>query len=168
MRLYFGSSDNTVLMGYTDSDMAGDVDTRKSTSGYLITLSGGAVAWQSRLQRCVALSTTEAEFIAKTEACKELLWMKTFVQELGFKQEKYTLYCDSQSAIYLGKNSTFHSRSKHINVRYHWIRDVLSSRLIELRKIHTDDNDADMFTKVLPKEKLEICRAIAGMTKLST
>ena len=88
MRLCFGSSNKPVLMGYTDSDMAGDLDTRKSTSGYLITLSGGAVAWQSRLQRCIALSTTEAEFIAMTEACKELLWMKTFIQELGFKQEK--------------------------------------------------------------------------------
>lgn len=93
-------------MGYTDSDMAGDVDTRKSTLGYLIILLGEAVAWQLRLQRCVALPTTEEEFITITEAFKELLWMKKFIQELGFKQEKYTLHCDNQSVIYLGKNST--------------------------------------------------------------
>ena len=81
----------------------------------------GAVTWQSKLQKRVALSTTEAEFIAITEACKALLWVKKFLQELGFVQDKYLLFVDSQSAIHLGKNSTFHSRSKHIDVRYHWI-----------------------------------------------
>ncbi|CAN1237861.1 Retrovirus-related Pol polyprotein from transposon TNT 1-94, partial [Linum grandiflorum] len=85
-------------------------------------LRGAAVSWQSRLQKCVALSTTEAECITVTEACKEVLWLKKFLQELGIKQERYVLYCDSQSAIHLCKNPTFHSRSKHIDVRYHWIR----------------------------------------------
>ena len=82
--LSFGNS-KPLLIGYTDADMAGDMDTRKSTSGYLVTFSGGAVSWQSRLQKCIALSTTEAEFIAATEACKELLWMKNILLELGFK-----------------------------------------------------------------------------------
>jgi len=103
-----------VLDGFTDADMASDIDSRKSTSRYLITYSGGAVSWQSKLQKCVALSTTEAEYIAITEAAKELLWMKKFLQELGLQQERYFFYCDSQSAIHLSKNSTFHSRSKHI------------------------------------------------------
>lgn len=152
-----------VLVGYTDADMAGDIDTRKSTSGYLINFAGGAVAWQSRLQKCVALSTTEAEFIAATEACKELLWMKKFLQEIGFKQDHYILFCDSQSAIHLAKNSSFHARSKHIDVRYHWIRDVLNSKLLQLEKISTEDNGADMLTKVLPKEKIDVCRRIAGI-----
>jgi hypothetical protein len=74
-----------VLDGFTDANMAGDIDSRKSTSGYLITYSGGAMSWQSRLQKCVALSTTEAEYIAITEAAKELLWMKKFLQELGLQ-----------------------------------------------------------------------------------
>ena len=78
MRLCFGGNKPT-LVGYSDSDLAGDIDSRKSTSGYLIKFAGGAVAWQSKLQRCVALSTTEAEFIAITEACKELLWVKKFL-----------------------------------------------------------------------------------------
>lgn len=167
LKLSYGAAKSD-LIGYTDSDMAGDVDSRKSTSGYLITFAGGAVAWQSRLQKCVALSTTEAEFIAATEACKELLWMKKYVQELGFKQERYVLFCDSQSAIHLGKNSAFHARSKHIDVRYHWIRDVLNSKLLELEKIHTDDNGSDMLTKSLPREKLEACRLVAGMANPST
>ena len=162
MCLCFGDG-KPVLTGYTDADMAGDVDSRKSTSGYLITFAGGAVSWQSRLQKCVALSTTEAEFIAATEACKELLWMKKFLNELSFHQEKYELFCDSQSAIHLGKNSSFHSRSKHIDVRYHWIRDVLEKKLLQLEKIHTDENGSDMLTKTLPKEKLEYCRQAAGL-----
>ena len=87
--------------------MAGDVDTRKSTIGYLVTHSGGAVSWQSRLQKCVALSSTEAEFIAITEASKELLWLKRLAGELGFEQDKYVLFCDNQSAIHLSKNASF-------------------------------------------------------------
>ena len=84
MCLCFGDGKPT-LDGFTDFDMAGDIDSRKSTSGYLMTFAGGAVAWQSKLQKCVALSTTEAEFIAITEACKEELWLKKFLQELGLK-----------------------------------------------------------------------------------
>ncbi|CAN1245512.1 Retrovirus-related Pol polyprotein from transposon TNT 1-94 [Linum grandiflorum] len=128
-------------------------------------LRGGAVSWQSRLQKCVALSTTEAEFIAATEASKELLWMKKFLNELGFRQERPQLFCDSQSAIHLAKNSTFHSRSKHIDVRYHWIRDVVESKQLQLEKIHTDENGSDMCTKSLPREKFEYCRSAAGMTE---
>lgn len=165
--LYFGDG-KPMLDGFTDSDMAGDIDSRKSTSGYLMTFAGGVVAWQSKLQKCVALSTTEAEFIAITEACKEELWLKKFLQELGLKQEKYVLYCDSQSAIHLSKNSTFHSRSKHIDVRYHWIRDVLDSKLLQLEKVHTDDNISDMLTKTLSRDKHLKCRTLAGMVDLST
>ena len=98
------------------------------------------MSWQSKLQKCVDFSTIEAEYIAIIEASKELLWMKKFQQELGLRQEMYLLYCDSQSAIYLSKNPTFHSRSKHIDVRYHWIRDVLEMKLFCLEKIHTDEN----------------------------
>ena len=115
MCLCFGG-DKPELVGYTDADMAGDVDSRKSTSGYMIVFSGGAVSWQSRLQKCVALSTTEAEFIAITEACKEMIWMKKFLNELELQQDSYHLFCDSQSAIHLTKNATFHSRSKHIDI----------------------------------------------------
>nr|GEW73389.1 retrovirus-related Pol polyprotein from transposon TNT 1-94 [Tanacetum cinerariifolium] len=120
----FGNKKPT-LVGYTDSDLAGNKDNMKSTSGYLMTFAGGAVSWQSRLQKCVALSTTEAEYVAATEACKELLWLKRFLQELGFKQQRYAVLCDNQSAIHLAKNSMFHKRTKHIDVRYHWIRDAI-------------------------------------------
>ena len=94
--------------------------------------------------------------------------MKQFVRQLGFTQKRYVLYCDNQSAIHLAKNSTFHVKSKHIDVRYHWIRDVLDDELIELEKIHTDNNGSDMMTKALSKDKFETCRSIAGMTTTST
>ena len=77
--------------------------------------------------------------------------MKRFLQELGLQQEKYIVYCDSQSAIHLSKNSIFHSRSKHIDVRYHWIRDMLESKKLHLEKVHTSENGSNMFIKVLPK-----------------
>lgn len=89
--------------------------------------------------------------------------MKKFLQELGQNQESYVLYCDSQSAIHLSKNSTYHSRSKHIDVRYHWIRDMLENKLLRIEKIHTNDNGADMMTKALPKEKIEFCKEAAGL-----
>ena len=89
--------------------------------------------------------------------------MRKFIDELVFQQEKYVVDSDSQSVIHLSKNSTFHSRSKHIGVRYHWIRDVLESKQFYLEKIHTDENRSDMLTKCLPKEKLEACRQRAGL-----
>ena len=104
------------------------------------------MSWQSRLQKCIALLTIEVEYIVIIEASKELLWMKKFLQELGLQQERYLLYCDSQSVIHLSKNLTFHSRSKHIDVRYHWIRDVLEMKLFCLEKIHSDENGSDMMT----------------------
>ena len=116
------------------------------------------------MQKCVALSTTEAEFIVATEASKELLWLKKFVREFGFDQGKYVLFCDNQSAIHLSKHKSFHSRSKHIDVCYHWIRDVLDSKQMQLEKVHTDDNEADMLTKVMTRGKLEVCCRLTGMT----
>ena len=95
-----------ILVGYIDSDIAGDVESRRSSSRYMITIGGRALAWQSKLQKCVTLSTTKAEFIAITEACKEMFWMKKFLQELEFTQKSYMLFCDSQSPIHFGKNLT--------------------------------------------------------------
>ena len=108
-----------------------------------MTFPGGAVFWQSRLQKCVALSTTEAEYIAVVETCKEMLWMKRFVQKLGFKQQRYVIYCDNilirmlSFVQKLGKNASFHSRTKHIDVRYQWLKDALNDELFEPEKIHT-------------------------------
>jgi hypothetical protein len=163
--LSFGGAEST-LEGYTDADMAGDLDSRKSTSGILFTFAGGAVSWQSKLQKCVALSTTEAEYVAMTEAGKEMLWLKRFLQELGMKQEKYVIHCDSQSALDLSKNAMYHSRTKHNDVRYHWLRQEVEEQHFKLEKIHTDKNPADMMTKVVTREKLQLCAKLISMNRL--
>ena len=89
--------------------------------------------------------------------------MKRFLHELGVRQERYVLFCDSQSAIHLSKNPTFYSRSKHIDLRYHWIRDVLENKELEVEKIHTSENGSDMLTKCIPSLKLEACCQKAGL-----
>jgi ATP-binding cassette subfamily B (MDR/TAP) protein 1 len=161
MKLCFGGSE-AKLIAY--SDLAGDIDGKKSTLGYLVTHSGGAVAWQSRLQKCVALNTTKVEFIAVTEVSKELLWLKQLACELGFGQDKYVLFCDNQSVIHLSKNASFHSRSKHIEVRYYWIRNMLNSKQLQLDKVHADENEVDILTKVVTRAKLNVCCQLTGMT----
>ena len=163
LSLCYGSG-KPLLEGYTDADMAGDLDNRKSTSGYVFTFSGGAISWQSKLQKCVALSTTEAEYIAAVEAGKEMLWLKRFLRELGLEQGEYVVLCDSQSAMDLRKNAMYHARTKHIDVRYHWLRDVIEERHLKLKKVHTDKNGADMLTKVVLGSKLDVCSKLVGMS----
>ena len=113
--------------------------------------------------KIVALSTTEAQHIAATKACKQMFWMQRFLREIGIKNDKYVLYCDSQSSIHLAKNPAFHSKTKHIDLRQHWIRHVLEEEQLSLEKIHTDRNLADMLTKILPRNKHELCRGMVGL-----
>ena len=94
--------------------------------------------------------------------------MRKFLEELRLQQEKCVVYSDNQSAIHLSKNSMFHSSSKHIHVRYHWIHDVLESKKLYLEKIHTSENGSDMLTKCLPKEKLKACRQRTGLVEPMT
>jgi hypothetical protein len=160
--LCFGGSD-TVLQGYVDSDMAGDKDSRRSTTWYVFTVGGTTISWISKLQKVVALSTTKAKYVAATEASKEMIWLQRFMEELGKKQENSRLYCDSESSIHLAKNSTFHSNTKHIQLRYHFIRSVLEDGHLKLEKIHTSQNPADMLTKGVTREKLSSCSVSVGL-----
>ena len=141
--------------------MAGDKDSRRSTTGYVFTIGGTTVSWISKLQKVVALSTTEAEYVAATEASKEMIWLQRFMEELGKKQENSRLYCDSQSAIHLEKNSAFHSKNKNIQLRYH--RSTMEDGHLKLEKIHTSQNPADMLTKGVTREKLSFCSVLVGL-----
>ncbi|KAL5761263.1 hypothetical protein ACOSQ2_020101 [Xanthoceras sorbifolium] len=154
---------DTTLTGYVDADLAGNVDIRKSTTGYVYTLGGTAVSWVSQLQKILALSTTEAEYVAVTEASKEMVWLQSFLEALGKKQEDNVLYCDSQSAIHLAKNPSFHSRTKHIQLRYHFIRSLLEDGILKLQKISGAQNPADMLTKTVTTDKLKLCSASVGL-----
>eukprot|EP00253_Pinus_taeda_P005058 PITA_05058 len=138
---------------------------RRSTSGYVFTLAGGANSWMSKLQNIVALSTTEAEYIAASHACKEAIWLKGLFGEFGRLQDNIKLFCDSQSAIHLAKNPVYHSKSKHIPIKYHFVRHVITERGVSLEKVHTKENYADMFTKPVLLEKLRWCLASLGLQK---
>lgn len=109
------------LAGYVNADYAGDLDKRRPTKGYLFTLYGGVVSWKANLQSIVALSSTKSEYIALTESIKEAIWLKGIVNELEGKTSAITVWCDSQSVIFLSKNPLFHERTKHIDTRLHYI-----------------------------------------------
>ena len=151
MCICFGSKGSDVE-GNTDADYGGDMDKRRSTSGYVFMFTRGAMSWQSRLQSCTSMSTIEVEYIAATEACKEAIWIVLLVRDLGIAVEMPTLHCDSQSAILLAKNPIFLANTKHIEVKYHFIREMLEEKLMKLMKVHTDDNLVDLLTKSLPPE----------------
>ena len=160
--LCFRDSD-IVLQGYVDVDMAGDKDIRMSTIGFVFTVGGTTVSWISKLQQVVALSTTEAEYVASTESSKEIIWLHRFMEELGKKQENIRFYSDSQSAIHLANNSSFHLRTKHIQLMYHFIRSVLDEELLKLEKIHTSQNPAVMLKKGVTREKLSSYLVYVGL-----
>ncbi|KAE8693888.1 putative pentatricopeptide repeat-containing protein [Hibiscus syriacus] len=120
--------------GYVDSDYAGDLDNRRSTTGYVFTLGGGPICWKSTVQSIVALSTTEAEYMATAEAAKEALWLTGLVKELGVQQGGVQLLCDNQSAIHLAKNQVYRARTKHIDVRFHKIRELVASGEVLFQK----------------------------------
>jgi len=151
------------LRGYTDADLGGCKGTFKSTTGYVFTVGGTAVSWASKLQKSVALSTTEAEYMAAAEASKELIWLKTFLEELGKLQAEYSLYCDNESAVKLAKNPVYHGKTKHIGMRYHFVRGLISDGTISLKNISGAENPADMFTKCVTLDKLKLCVASAGL-----
>uniref|UniRef100_A0A2N9IT68 CCHC-type domain-containing protein n=1 Tax=Fagus sylvatica TaxID=28930 RepID=A0A2N9IT68_FAGSY len=154
------------VVGYVDADYAGEVDDRRSTTGYVFTLSGRPICWKSTLQSIVAMSTTEAEYMAVAEAAKEALWLKGLVKELGLNQGGVQMHCDSQSAIYLAKNQVYHARTKHIDVRFHKIRELIVTGDIVLEKVHTSENAADMLTKPVTTAKFKHCLDLVNVSSL--
>nr|AAT44257.1 putative polyprotein [Oryza sativa Japonica Group] len=161
--LQFGRSRDG-LVGYVDSDFAGDLDRRRSLTGYVFTIGGCAVSWKASLQATVALSTTEVEYMAISEACKEAIWLRGLYTELCGVTSCINIFCDSQSAICFTKDQMFHERTKHIDVRYHFIRGVIAEGDVKVCKISTHDNPADMMTKPVPTTKFELCSSLVGVT----
>lgn len=151
--LTFKRHQNLYIEAFTDADWASDVENRKSVSGTLIFVAGGPVIFRSCQQSLVALSTTEAEFIAAAETIKELIWVKTLLTELNIAYEGATLKCDSQTAIRLIKNPEFHRRTKHIDIKYHFIRDHFSRQEYKLLHVSSENQLADFLTKALPRDK---------------
>jgi hypothetical protein len=144
---------------YSDSDWAGDKNDSKSTSGCLVRFNRDVMNWYSKKQRAVALSSTESEYIALSEAVKEALWYRSWVREVLGYDTRATIYCDNIAAIYLSRNDAIHDRSKHIRIRYHHVRDeVKVQKSVELKHIHTQLQQADILTKSLGRVILERLR----------
>lgn len=144
------------VRAFSDSDWAEDRHDRRSTTGYVFSLGCGAISWQSRKQKTVALSSTEGEYMALTDSCREALWIRFLLQELGLhKGEPIKLYCDNEGSEALAKNPSHHSRTKHIDARYHFIRECVKNGSIKLKHITTTRMAADCLTKPLDRVLLD-------------
>lgn len=162
--LYFNSK-KLRLTGYSDADHAGDIETRRSTTGYVFFLGDGTISWSSERQKSVSISTMEAEYMAASEATKELVWLKRLLNELiPEKLDKPMFLLDNLSAIRLVKNPEFHKRSKHIDTRYHFIREKFKDDVFSLEHITTKEMRADIFTKAMPKQRFQYLRFLLGIT----
>ena len=153
------------LVGYSDADWAGDLDDRKSTSGYIFKLSGGAVSW-SQKQSSVALSTVEAKYMALSSASQECIWLRNVLSDLGQSSTSPTVvYEDNQPAISLAHNPEFHGRPKHMDIRYHFTREQVEKKSMRLEYCPTEEMIADVLTKGLSKHRFEKLRGACGVNQ---
>ncbi|XP_063939719.1 uncharacterized mitochondrial protein AtMg00810-like [Daucus carota subsp. sativus] len=164
--LTYSPSTHFKLYGYSDSDWGGDVDDRKSTTGFIFFLGDTAFTWCSKKQPIVTLSTCEVEYVSAASSVCHAIWLRRLLKMIHIPQEEATpIYVDNKSAIALAKNPVFHDRSKHIDTRYHYIRECVEKKVVELTYIKTNDQIADIFTKPLKFEDFVRLRAWIGVTK---
>jgi transposase InsO family protein len=156
------------VFGYCDSDYAACVDDRRSVAGWVFMAAGGATSWQSQKQKSVALSTVEAEYMAACAACKEAVWQRAILAQAGVSTDQPMLILtDNQGAMALAKNPNHHQRSKHIDIRYHYVRQQVSKRTVQLDYIATADQAADQLTKPLSKVQHDRCLVAMGIRSAS-
>ncbi|GJR96233.1 retrovirus-related pol polyprotein from transposon TNT 1-94 [Tanacetum coccineum] len=167
MGLWYPKDNAMSLTAYADADHAGCQDSRRSTSGSAQFLGDRLVSWSSKKQRSTAISTTEAEYIAMSGCCAQILWMRSQLKDYGFDFNKIPLYCDNKSAIALCCNNVQHSRSKHIDIRHHFIREQVENRVVELYFVETNYQLANILTKALPRERFEFLLLRLGMKSLT-
>lgn len=155
------------LFGYCDADWASDVDKRRSCTGYVFQLRNGAISWNSKRQDTVALSSTEAEYIAVSWSIREAIWLQNFVQELDKKVAKsIKIWVDNQSAIKLSETDGYNKRTKHIDVRYHHLREKIEDGTIQLEYVPTEENAADILTKAVGGPKTKLCSVKMGLIEM--
>jgi hypothetical protein len=158
------NKDGIEVTAISDSDYAGDPESRKSVSGYIVYVNGCPIAWRSRQQKPTGLSSCESEYYAMTEAATELVYVKQIFDFLDMKVNlPMTIQCDNQGAIFLAKNESS-ARTKHIDVRYHFIRDLVEEKKIKIEYVNTKKNTADALTKNLPGDQFE--NLLSGLFKV--
>ena len=166
--LYYPKCSGFDLKGYTDSDYAGCNMDRKSTSGSCQFLGGKRVCWSTKKQQSVAMSSAEAEYMAAAGCCANVLWMKSQLSDYGIQYKMVPIFCDNTSAIAISNNPVLHQRTKHIDIRYHFIRDHISNGEIELHFIPTEYQLADIFTKPLDEPTFTRLKAELGMLDIES
>ncbi|GKC37816.1 hypothetical protein Tco_1050200 [Tanacetum coccineum] len=167
MGLWYSKDTSISLTAYADADHARCQDIRRSTSGSAQFLGDKLVSWSSKKQKCTAISSTEAEYIALSGCCAQILWMRSQLTDYGFQFNKIPLYCDNKSAIALCCNNVQHSRVKHIDVRYHFIKEHVENGVVELYFVRTEYQLADIFTKPLTRERFNFLIEKLGMRSMS-
>lgn len=166
-QLTFGGHAPLELVGFTDADWASQPH-RHSISGFAFTYAGGAISWGSHKQPIVTLSSTEAEYISASDTCRELLYLGSIISELtGFDvfSSPVILHCDNQSAIRIALNGLLHARTKHIDIRYHFIREAIENDLVELVYMPTNNMVADIFTKALVRSRIQYLVGELGLAQ---
>ena len=164
LALKYVRTERSTLLGYSDADWAGDLDDRHSTTGNLFMMAGGAISWMSKKQATVALSTAEAEYVALSAATQEAVWLRRLLTDLEVVQDEPTvLMGDNQGSIAMARNPIAHSRTKHIDIRYHYIREALRDGVVDLRFCPSSEMLADLLTKALSKNTFVRLRLSMGM-----
>jgi hypothetical protein len=165
--IWYSRETNLVVAGYSDADWAGNADDRKSTSGGCFYVGNNLVAWMSKKQASISLSTAEAEYIPAGSYCTQLLWMKTLLGDYRFSQDTMIINCNNTSAINISKNPVQHSWTKHIDIRHHFLRDLVESEVVSLSFIPTENQLADILTKPLDGSRFESLRKAIGVCAMS-
>jgi len=162
--ILFERGKETTLIGYCDSDWAGSEDDMRSTSGYAFTLGSGMFSWASIKQNTVALSTVEAEYVFAAEATSQAKWLRFVLEDFGEEQVEGTqIICDNTSAIAMAKNPVFHQKIRHITRKFHFIREAIQAKEIELVYCRTEEQVAYILTKALPKDRFVYLRELLGV-----
>ncbi|KAI3771698.1 hypothetical protein L6452_02865 [Arctium lappa] len=161
--LWYPKDSRFDLTAFTDVDHAECKLDRKSTSGSCQFIGDKLVSWTTKKQNCVSTSTVEAEYVAAARCCSQVLWMKTQLRDFGYNFKRIPIYCDSKSAITITANPVHHSKTKHIYVRYHFIKDHVGKGDIEMHFVQTDFQLADLFTKSLDEKRFQFLISKLGM-----